>query len=103
MMWINTVFAVIVFFLSSLTLYGLGNRPATFAFLMIGGIGFAVICYGFVKQQPMTVAAGSLAVSLLMPTQVGIAPMIIGFIFFMLLLSLQLYLTLFAADARGRE
>ncbi|XCB29885.1 hypothetical protein RQN30_12175 [Arcanobacterium hippocoleae] len=103
MMWLNTCFSLIVAVFSFFALFKLGNQPALVVFSSIAVIAFIVLIYGMMKERPAIVAAGALAISLLMPTEFGIFPMIIGFIFFVILLSLQLYLILFAENSRGEK
>lgn len=103
MMWINAGFSLIVALVSTITIFSVGIQPATVLFSIIGLLCIGVTVYGLIKSQIMTVATGALAVTLLMPTQAGMIPMIIGFIFFILLLSLQLYLMLFEETKRGKR
>lgn len=102
MMWINAGFAFVVAVVSVFTIFSLGVQPASVLFLIIGLLCVGVTAYGLLKSRLMTVAAGSLAVTLLMPTRAGMIPMIIGFAFFILLLSLQLFIMLSAASEDGK-
>lgn len=52
-------------------------------------VGFGV--YGWIRDSIYFVAGGALGAGLLFPTTLGLAPMIIGFVLFILLISLRMY------------
>lgn len=64
------------------------------AVVIAAGIGTAAVAfgvYGWTRDALYFVAGGALGAGLLFPTVLGIAPMIIGFVLFILLVSLRMF------------
>lgn len=99
LLWINIAFSLIVLVLSASVLFEAGNQPATVAFLLVAIICVTVAVCGFLKKQPLVLGTSVFAISILLPTKFGMIPMIIAFILYMLLVSLYLYLLLFAEES----
>lgn len=59
---------------------------------VLGTIGVALAAYGIYQQRTYLVAGTALTVGLIFPTIFGIVPMIIGFVLFVLLVSLDFFL-----------
>ncbi len=88
-------FSVIMFVLGMATLFKVGIEPASIGIAVIGLITVVLTFYGARTQRYLLGVAGTLATGLIMPTTLGITPMIVGFILFILVVSLQLFISIF--------
>ncbi|MFC5370334.1 hypothetical protein [Arcanobacterium bovis] len=88
-------FSAIMLVLGVITVVRAGLEPASVGVSIMGLAAFGVTLFGARTGRPMLCAAGALAMGLVVPTSFGIIPMIAGFIIFVLVISLQLYITTF--------
>ncbi|MBM7825198.1 hypothetical protein JOD55_001025 [Arcanobacterium pluranimalium] len=88
-------FSVIMLVLGAITVVRAGFEPASLGVAVFGLAAFALTIFGARTERPMLCAAAALGTGLVVPTSLGIVPMIVGFVIFMLVISLQLYITMF--------
>ena len=58
--------------------------------LVLGTVAVAIGVWGFSQSSPLAIGVGALAAGILFPTPLGIVPMVVGFVIFILLSSLKL-------------
>ncbi|MDO5026057.1 MAG: hypothetical protein Q4E03_06035 [Trueperella sp.] len=75
------------------TAWRAGFAPAIVVACVLGTMGAAFAAYGIYHRRTYLVAGSALAVGLIFPTIFGIAPMIAGFVLFVLLVSLEFFIT----------
>lgn len=98
LMGLCLAFSVIMFVLGMVTLIKVGVEPASVGIAIFGVLAVALTWFGARTERYLLGAAGALATGLIIPTTWGIAPMIIGFILFILVVSLQLFITTFEEE-----
>lgn len=90
-MAVNFIFALVMSALGAYSLIVLGLEVTTVLFALIILTLFMLVVYGIKKEKAMLVGGANLGLGILTPTSLGIIPMIIGFVCFILLTSLQFW------------
>lgn len=73
------------------TVFRVGFDPAVLISAIIGSAAVGFGLFGWIRGSAYYVAGGALGAGLLFPTVLGYAPMVLGFILFVLLISLRMF------------
>ncbi|MFY9263540.1 MAG: hypothetical protein GX483_08340 [Actinomycetaceae bacterium] len=95
LMKINLAFALIMAALGWYGLYVMKFDGSVLTAVVIGTIAVVVAVVGWYRDSVYMLGGGTLGTALLMPTTLGMIPMILGFILFMLLISLRFFISFF--------
>lgn len=87
----NLIFALVMIGFAIYAIAQLGFQPTSYMIAAIALVLGALVIYAFRDSKPMLVAGATLGLALVIPTQLGLVPMIVGAILFMLTASLVLY------------
>ncbi|MFP7696604.1 hypothetical protein [Trueperella sp. LYQ143] len=87
---LGSVFMVAMAVIGWVTLVRVGFPLAILILVLCGSAMVLCGLWGMYRQSPFMVAAGTLGAGILFPTVWGIVPMIVGFILFILMVSLTL-------------
>lgn len=95
MMFAGLLFTIIMMVLGWITIARVGWDMFAIILGVLGLGAVALTAWSVHQDKLMSAATGTLAAGLFFPTAWGAIPMIIGFVLFILMISLQLFITTF--------
>ena len=87
----NLILAIVMIGFAIYAVVKLGLEPTSYMIAIIALVLGGLVIYAFREFKPMLVAGATLGLALVIPTKLGLVPMIVGGILFMLTASLVLY------------
>ncbi len=91
-MGVALVFCVVMLVIGWASVAMAGFAAGLIATAVLGTLAVGAGVWGWRQDSAYWVGAGALGAGLLLPTVAGIVPMIVGFIIFILLITLRLFL-----------
>lgn len=91
LMGVALVFAVVMTVVGWYTAIRVGGEPAVVIPAILGMLAVVGGIWGWLREAPYWVAGGALGTGVLFPTVAGTIPMIIGFVLFILLVTLKIF------------